>query len=263
MRRLLPRRLSHGEEATLVEHLGELRTRLLVSLGAIALAFIVTFAFHETLLDWLTRPLPDDKRLLTLGVTEPFFTSMKVSLYGALALAFPVIVYQLWSFLAPAFEERQQRVVSTFVALASTLFAGGIVFGYAIVLPRAVAFLVTYDEQFYDVQIRASYYFSFVMLALLGMGVIFELPIFILGLVRLQIVTAERLRKNRRLGIFLVVLVAVLLPTVDPVSLAFEAIPMVLLFEFSIWLATVMERRWARAGLLWTDRSPASASPEP
>jgi sec-independent protein translocase protein TatC len=263
MRRLLPRRLSHGEEATLVEHLGELRTRLLVSLGAIALAFIVTFAFHETLLDWLTRPLPDDKRLLTLGVTEPFFTSMKVSLYGALALAFPVIVYQLWSFLAPAFEERSQRVVSSFVVMASTLFAFGIAFGYAIVLPRAVTFLVTYDERFYDVQIRASYYFSFVMLALLGMGVIFELPIFILGLVRLQIVTAERLRKNRRLGIFLVVLVAVLLPTVDPVSLAFEAIPMVLLFEFSIWLATVMERRWARAGLLWTDRSPASASPEP
>jgi sec-independent protein translocase protein TatC len=262
MRRLLPRRLSHGEEATLVEHLGELRTRLLVSLGAIALAFIVTFAFHETLLDWLTRPLPDDKRLLTLGVTEPFFTSMKVSLYGALALAFPVIVYQLWSFLAPAFEERSQRVVSSFVVMASTLFAFGIAFGYAIVLPRAVTFLVTYDERFYDVQIRASYYFSFVMLALLGMGVIFELPIFILGLVRLQIVTAERLRKNRRLGIFLVVLVAVLLPTVDPVSLAFEAIPMVLLFEFSIWLATVMERRWARAGLLWTDRSPASASPK-
>jgi sec-independent protein translocase protein TatC len=251
VRRLLPRRLGHGEEATLVEHLGELRVRLLFSLGAVAVAFVFTFAFHETLLDWLTRPLPDDKQLLTLGVTEPFFTSMKVSLYGALAIAFPVLIYQVWSFLAPALEERSQRVVSSYVALASALFAGGIAFGYAVVLPRAVSFLVTYDERFYDVQIRASYYFSFIMLALLGMGFIFELPIFILGLVRLQVVTAAKLRTNRRMGIFLVVLAAVLLPTVDPVSLAFEAIPMVLLFEFSIWLATVMERRWARQGLLW------------
>ena len=250
-RRLFPRKLSHGEEATLVEHLGELRARLLISLGAVALAFIVTFAFHERLLEWLTKPLPDDKTLLTLGVTEPFFTSMKVSLYGALAIAFPILVYQIWSFLAPAFEERSQRVMSSYVALASALFAGGIAFGYAIVLPRAVSFLVTYDEQFYDIQVRASYYYSFVTLALLGMGVIFELPIFILALVRLQVVTAEQLRQNRKLGVFLVILVAILLPTVDPVSLAFEAIPMLVLFELSIWLATVMERRWARAGLLW------------
>ena len=250
-RRLFPRKLGHAEEATLVEHLGELRTRLLIAIGSVALAFVLTFAFHNTLLDWLTRPLPDDKKLLTLGVTEPFFTSMKVSLYGALAIAFPILVYQLWSFLAPAFEERSQRIVSSYVALASALFAGGIVFGYAIVLPRAVAFLVSYDDQFYDVQIRASYYFSFVTAALLGMGVIFELPIFVLALVRLQVVSAEKLRKNRKLGIFLVLVVAVVLPTVDPVSLAFEAIPLLLLFELSIWLATVMERRWQRAGLLW------------
>ena len=124
-------------------------------------------------------------------------------------------------------------------------------FGYAIVLPRAVTFLVTYDDHFYDIQIRASYYYSFVTLALLGMGLIFELPIFILALARLQVVTSAQLRRNRRLGLLLVIVAAVLLPTVDPISLAFEAIPMVLLFELSIWLATVMERRWARSGVLW------------
>ena len=251
MRRVIPRRLGHGEEATLVEHLGELRARLLIALGSVALAFVVTFAFHEKLLEWLTKPLPDDKQLVTLGVTEPFFTSMKVSFYGALAIAFPILVYQIWSFLAPAFEERSQRIVATYVAFASALFAGGIAFGYAIVLPRAVSFLVTYDEHLYDIQVRASYYYSFVTVALLGMGVIFELPVFILALVRLQVLTAGQLRRNRRLGILLVVVVAVLLPTVDPVSLAFEAIPMVLLFELSIWLATIMERRWQRAGVLW------------
>jgi sec-independent protein translocase protein TatC len=251
MRRPFPRRLRHGEEATLVEHLGELRARLLIVLLALALGFAVAYAFHGTLIEWLTRPLPDNRKLLTLGVTEPFFNAIKVSLYGALALAFPVLVYEVWSFLAPALEQRSQRVVSTLVVLASGLFAGGVAFGYVIVLPKAVTFLTTYDAALYDAQIRASYYFSFVSLALVGLGFVFELPVFILGLVRLQVLTAEGLRRNRRVGILLVVAVAVLLPTVDPVSLAFEAIPMVLLFELSIWLATIMERRWLRAGVLW------------
>jgi sec-independent protein translocase protein TatC len=250
-RRVFPRRLAHGEEATLVEHLGELRTRLLISLLALAAGFILAFAFHETLIEWLTRPLPDDKQLVTFGVTEPFFTAVKVSLYGALALAFPVLVYQVWSFLAPALEENTQRVVASFVALATALFATGVAFGYFVVLPRAVSFLTTYDEALYDVQIRASYYYSFVSLALIGLGVVFELPIFILALVRLQVLSAETLRRNRRLGLFLVLIVAVLLPTVDPVSLVFEAVPMALLFELSIWLAAVMERRWTRSGVLW------------
>jgi sec-independent protein translocase protein TatC len=240
----LPRRLRHGEEATLVEHLGELRGRLLISLGAFVVAFIVAYSFHQTIIEWLLRPLPDDKRIVTLGVTEPFFTSIKVSAYAAFALALPVLLYQLWSFLAPAIEEHAQRVVSVFVVIASALFAGGLAFGYFVVLPRAVSFLTNYDEHLYDIQIRASYYYSFVSLALVGMAMVFELPIFILALVRLRVLTADRLRRTRRMGIFLVVLVAVLLPTVDPVSLFFEAVPLLILYEASIWLAVFMERRW-------------------
>lgn len=252
MRRLFPRRLRHGEEATLVEHLGELRTRLLVAIGAVTVGFVVAFAFNERVIGWLTRPLPEGKEIVTFGVTEPFFTSIKVSLYAGFALALPVILYQLWAFLAPAMEEHAQRIISGFVAFATLLFAGGVAFGYFVVLPRAIHFLTSFNAELFDIQIRASYYFSFVSLALVGLGLVFEMPIFILALVRLQILSAERLRRNRRMGIFLVVLVAVLLPTVDPVSLAFEVVPMLILFEFSIWLASVMERRWARAGLLWT-----------
>ncbi len=244
----LPRRLRHGEEATLVEHLGELRSRLLISLAALAFGFALSFAFHEQLVEWLTRPLPDDKRLVTFGVTEPFFTAVKVAFYGAFALALPVLLYQLWSFLAPAIEENTQRIVSVFVLLATILFAGGLAFSYFVVLPKAVAFLTTFDAELYDVQVRASYYYSFVLLALVAMALMFEMPIFILALVRLRVLSADKLRRNRRMGIFLVVLVAVLLPTVDPVSLAFETIPLLVLFEASIWLATFMERRWELAG---------------
>jgi sec-independent protein translocase protein TatC len=248
-RRVLPRRLEHGEEATLVEHLGELRTRLIISLAALGLAFVVIFPFHEHLVEWLKEPLPDDKKLVTLGVTEPFTTSIKLSFYAAIAVALPVLLYQLWSFLAPAVDESTQRVVSVFVGLATALFAGGLVFGYTVVLPRALSFLTEYDDELYDVQIRASYYYGFVSLALLGMALVFELPIFILALVRLRVLSSDRLRRNRRIGIFVVVFIAALLPTVDPVSLAFEAIPMVILFELSIWLAVLMERRWERAAL--------------
>jgi sec-independent protein translocase protein TatC len=247
LRRILPRRLRHGEEATLVDHLGELRARLVISLTTLGVAFAVIFPFHEHLVEWLKEPLPDDKRLVTLGVTEPFTTSIKVSFYAAIAIALPVLLYQLWAFLAPAVDESLQRVLSVFVALATVLFAAGLAFGYTIVLPRALTFLTEYDDELYDVQIRASYYYGFVSLALLGMALVFELPIFILALVRIRVLTADRLRRNRRMGIFLVVLVAALLPTVDPVSLAFEAIPMLILFELSIWLAVFMERRWERS----------------
>jgi sec-independent protein translocase protein TatC len=245
--RRLPRRLGHGEEATLVEHLGELRARLLLCMLAIGVAFGVSFAFHEQIVEWLSRPLPDDKELVTFGVTEPFFTAIKVSFYAAFAFALPVVLYQLWSFLAPAVEEHTQRIVSIFVVVATSLFAGGLAFGYFVVLPRAITFLTNFDEELYDVQIRASYYYSFVSLALVGMALVFEMPIFILALVRLRVLTADRLRQNRRMGIFLVVLVAILLPTVDPVSLAFEVVPLLILFELSIWLAVLMERRWEQA----------------
>jgi sec-independent protein translocase protein TatC len=248
-RKLLPRRLAHGEEASLVEHLDELRMRLLISLGVLGLAFVGVFVFHEHLIEWMSRPLPEDRRLVTFGVTEPFFTAIKVSFFGALVIALPLLLYQLWSFLAPALEEGTQRVIASFTAFSAGLLVAGLAFGYFIVLPRAIGFLTSFDEHLYDIQIRASYYYSFVTLMLFGMGVVFQLPIFILALVRLRIITSDKLRRNRGVAIFLMVLVAALLPTVDPVSLAFETIPMLILYELSIWLAVFMERRWNLASL--------------
>jgi sec-independent protein translocase protein TatC len=240
----LPRRLQHGEEATLVEHLGELRARLVLSLAALVPAFIVAFAFQERLVSWLTRPLPDDKELVTLGVIEPFTTAVKVSLAVAVAVTLPILLYQLWAFLAPAIEETVQRTVAIFATLSTLLFAAGVAFSYVVVLPRALGFLTNFNEDVFEVQIRASYYFSFVTMTLLATGLAFQMPMFILALVRLRVLTAARLRRNRRLGIVLMVVFAVLLPTVDPVSLALEVVPLLLLFELSIWLATYMEKRW-------------------
>jgi sec-independent protein translocase protein TatC len=247
IRRWLPRRLGHGEEATLVEHLEEFRSRLIVALFAIIPIFIVTFVFHERIMEWLTGPLPNDKKLVTLGVTEPFTTSVKVSFIAAIAIALPILLWQAWAFLAPAVEPHFERVILVFVVLATTLFVCGVLFMYYIVLPRALDFLTSYDDNIYDIQIRASYYYSFAALTLLAGGLGFLMPIFVLALVRLRILTTQRMRSNRSIAYVLLLVFAILLPTVDPVSLAFETIPLLVLYEGSIWLAVLMERRWSRS----------------
>jgi sec-independent protein translocase protein TatC len=247
LRRWLPRRLRHGEEATLVEHLDELRSRLILGLISIVPAFAVAFYFHEDVIEWLTGPLPDDKQLVTLGVTEPFTTSVMVSVVVAIGVALPILLWQIWAFLAPALEPHFERIALTFVALSTALFACGVAFMYYVVLPRALEFLTNYDDQLYEVQIRASYYYNFVALLLLGGGLAFLLPIFVLALVRLRILTSARLRQNRRIAFVILLIFAALLPTVDPVSLAFELVPLMLLFELSIWIAVLMERRWQPA----------------
>jgi sec-independent protein translocase protein TatC len=240
----LPRRLQHGEEATLVEHLGELRARLVISLLTLAPAFIVAFVFQEDIVRWLKKPLPDDKVVVTLGVIEPFTTAVKVSLAVAVAVTLPVLLYQLWAFLAPAIETSVQRTVAVFATFATVLFGAGVAFSYFVVMPRALDFLTNFNDDVFQVQIRASYYFSFVTLTMLATGLAFQMPIFILALVRLRVLTAARLRRNRRMGIVAMLVFAILLPTVDPVSLALEFLPLLFLFEFSIWLASFMEKRW-------------------
>jgi len=246
LRRWLPRRLDHGEEATLVEHLDELRSRLIVAIVAIVPLFILTFAFHERIMEWLIGPLPDDKKLVTLGVTEPFTTSVKVSMIAALALALPVVLWQAWAFFAPAVQPHFERVILVLVLSATALFVIGVAFMYTIVLPRALDFLTSYDANIYDIQIRASYYYTFAAMTLLAGGLAFLMPIFVLGLVRLRVLTSARLRSNRRIAYVALLMFAILLPTVDPVSLAFETIPLLILFEMSIWLSVFMERRWNR-----------------
>jgi sec-independent protein translocase protein TatC len=244
LRRWLPRRLDHGEEATLVEHLDEFRSRLIIALFAIIPLFVLTFAFHEQIMEWLTGPLPNDKKLVTLGVTEPFTTSVKVSMIAALALALPIVLWQAWAFLAPAVQPHFERIILVFVVFATALFALGVLFMYYVVLPRALDFLTSYDAGLYDIQIRASYYYTFAAMTLLAGGLAFLMPIFVLALVRLRVLTSDRLRKNRRIAFVVLLCFAILLPTVDPVSLAFEVAPLLILFEMSIWLSVVMERRW-------------------
>lgn len=239
------RRLDHGEGADLVDHLDELRARLIVSLVAVAAGFAVAYVFHPRLLGWLNAALPPGRRHpVTLGIAEPFMMSVKVSLAAGFALALPVVLWQVWSYFAPAIEPHVQRTVATFVAFASGLFAIGVAFGYRVALPAAVHFLTGYDNRFYNVQVRADSYYSFALMVLVAVGVVFEVPTFVLAVVRLRIVSAARLRRSWRGGLAAMAVLAVALPGVDPVTTALEMIPLMALYLLSIGLAAVFERRW-------------------
>jgi sec-independent protein translocase protein TatC len=203
----------------------------------------VTYAEHQRIVLWLESPLPGHRKLVTYGVAEPFLTSLQVSLVAALALALPVVLWQLWSFVAPAVEPHAQRVVVWCVAFATLLFAGGLAFGDRIALPAALRFLTSYDANVYDIQIRAREYISFSLTVLVAVAVVFELPAVIVTLARLGIVRSEWLRRHRRAGYAVVAVVAVALPGVDPVTTTLEMIPLFVLFEASIWLSVLAERR--------------------
>jgi sec-independent protein translocase protein TatC len=240
----LPRRLAYGEEATLVEHLGELRTRIVICLLALAVSFSVTYSFRGHVLHWLNAPLPDRlQKPVTFGVAEPFITSVWVSFWAGLLIALPIVIWQIWAFFAPAIDEHYQRTITLLVGFATALLAGGVLFGYFVALPAAVKFLTGYDQAHYTILIRARDYYSFCTQVLFAVGLVFEVPMVVLGLVQLRVLSAARLRRTWRIGFALMAVIAVALPGVDPVTTIFEMIPLMALYGLSIVLAGVLERR--------------------
>ena len=244
----LPRRLEYGEEATLVEHLEELRQRLFVCIGAVTVGWIAAFIVHRRVIRLLTDQLPRGHRhLLTLTIGEPFMTSVWLSLYLGFALAMPVVLWQAWSFFIPAVEKSHERMLRLFVFLATALMVCGLVFGYYVALPAAAKFLTHFDSSVYNIQIQAKPFITFATMVLLAMALVFEMPLFVVGLTRLGVLQTRTLRKNRRIGYFIVACVGVALPGVDPVTTFFETIPLWVLYEGSIWLSVLLDRRSARA----------------
>jgi sec-independent protein translocase protein TatC len=240
MARIKP--VGHDDRLTLVEHLDELRTRIIIAVAAFVVgAGLCAWQNHE-IFDLLNRPLPEGRNPITLGVTEPFFTTLTVSAYAGLLLALPVILYQVYAFLLPAFSPRERRVVLPLMLLAPFLFIAGVVFGYLVVLERAVEFLLNFNDEQFNIQVRAREYYTFVILTLMAMGLVFQVPLAILAVTRLGIMSPAQLRANRRYAILAIAVLAALLPTVDPVTMLIEMVPLILLFELSIVLASLLGR---------------------
>jgi sec-independent protein translocase protein TatC len=257
MARLRP--VDFEDRLTLVEHLDELRSRIIISIVAFAVAFGICFWQNDRLLDIANAPLPGDRNPITFGVAEPFTTTVTITAYAALIISMPVILYQAYAYLLPALTTRERRYVVPFLILAPGLFIAGVVFGYFVVLPAATKFLLNFNDAQFNIQVRARDYYSFFTLTLGVMGLIFELPIAILAVTRLGIITPEQLSKNRRYAYVILAVVAMLLPGTDPVSMLLELVPLIVLYEGSVLLARAFGRPPDEA----TDREIAVSEPPP
>jgi sec-independent protein translocase protein TatC len=308
------RPIAHEDRLSLVEHLDELRTRIIICLAAFLVAFGFCFWQNDAILEVLDRPLEksaftkgsedpleraaafqqaekklflqwevlaremarDDelspalqarwaemselsratadaapqatgRRPVTLGVGEPFTVTFRVVGYAAMLLALPLLLYQAYAFVLPAFSPREREVALPLMALVPFLFAGGVVFAYYFVLPNAISFLQNFNDDNYDILLQARDYYKFSIMVLMVMGVLFQVPIGILAVTRVGIVTPAQLRKNRRYAILIIAILAMLLPGQDPVTMLLMMAPLIVLFEGSILLAALLDRRATRA----------------
>jgi sec-independent protein translocase protein TatC len=310
------RKLGHEEELGLVDHLDELRSRLIVSLAVVAAAFAVCLWQNHALLHIVNKPLaaqtqkqvragngplgatytdqqntrtvatqlaavvaaltrpgsgaspatrarlrtisprlqgaikrlsapPQGDKPVTLGIGEPFTTTIGITLIFALILSLPMILYQLYAFFIPALNPEQQRVTRPTLLAVPGLFITGILFGYFVVLPAAIRFFENFNSGQFNVLVQASQYYHFAAMTVLAMGLLFQVPVAILLAIRAEIVTARQLRHNRRYAILACVAIAALLPG-DATTMLLETVPLYVLFEASLVLATIAERRRTR-----------------
>ena len=244
------RPVGYEDRLTLVDHLAELRTRLILSIIVFAVAWAICGWQNHFVLKVVNHPLHNlDQELLgpgakpiSFGVTEQFTTTLMVSAYAALLIALPFILYQLYAFVLPAFSPTERKVALPLLLMVPVLFISGVLFCYFVVLQPATEFLLGFNADEYTTAVRARDYYSFVALTTIAMGLVFQVPVVILALTRLRITTPEALRRNRRYAYLACAVVAALLPTIDPLSMILETIPLLVLYELSIVLASVLGR---------------------
>jgi sec-independent protein translocase protein TatC len=310
-------RIGHEDRLSVVDHLEELRTRLIVCLAVVGVAFGLCVWQNHALLRLINAPLshqtqkqveagngplgstytvqqsartiatqlqavvgalerpgsgastatraalvpvapalrsaighlstpPQGNKPVTLGIGEPFTTTLGIAFIFALLLSLPVLLYEIYGFVLPAFSPEQQRVATPLMLSIPLLFAAGVVFGYFAVLPAAVRFFENFNSEQFNVLVQASQYYHFAAVVLLAMGLVFQVPVGVLAATRAGIVTTAQLRRNRRYAILACGAVAALLPG-DAVTLILETVPLYLLFELSVLLARIIDRRERRS----------------
>ena len=242
--------VSHEDRLTLVEHLDELRSRLVVCLLVLGVALALCFWQNHLLLEIAQGPLPSDHdQLITFGVTEPFTTTLTVSAYGAIVLALPIVLWQLYACVLPAFSQTERRVILPLLLLFPVLFIAGLAFAYFVVMPAALNFLLNFNDGQFNIQIRAREYYSFFSMTEIACGLVFQMPLAIIAVTRLGIVSVEQLSKNRRYAYLVIAVLAAALPGVDPVTMLIEMVPLLVLYELSIVLARVLGRPREGSGM--------------
>ena len=229
----------------LLDHLDELRRRLMRAVLAISVAFLVCFGFADQIYEFLAQPiyriLPEGERLVFLNVTDPFILQIKVAALAAIFLASPIVLYQAWGFVAPGLYRHEKKTAIPFIFFGSLLFLAGGAFAYYIAFPFAVEFLLGVGQGF-EAQITITSYLSFLMTVILGLGIMFELPTVIVVLARLGIVTPAFLLRHVRIAIVLIFIVAAIItPTPDIFNLCIFALPTIALYFVGIGMAWLFQ----------------------
>lgn len=229
---------------TLIDHFSELRNRLFIALGAWVVGAGFAFAFRGALLNWLRAPLPDNLTLTAFRILEPFMVSMQISAFFGLALALPVIVWQIWGFISPGLYPEERRWAVPFVLMTALAFSIGIVFSYYVILPFALPIIVGFLVGEVQLLPGIGDYISKIIAYMAVFGIIFEMPVVSFLLARLGFLRVEMLQKNRRYAIVVGFIAAALItPTADPINLMLVALPLIILYEVSILVVRISQRK--------------------
>ncbi|MHB8631314.1 MAG: twin-arginine translocase subunit TatC [Candidatus Limnocylindria bacterium] len=231
-------RSERDKELSLMQHLGELRSRLMVASFGVLITTTLAFFFAKDIILVLEAPAHLGKPLQIISPTEGFTTYMRVSLFTGIALAMPIILYEIYAYVDPALRPGERRFLLTLGPFVLLLFVGGMAFCYFLLLPNAINFLFTFGSDVFVASPRASEYISFVTTFILGVGLVFEMPVIIFAITRIGLVKRSWLAKQRRyVVLFVFIAGAIITPTPDPFNQTLVAVPMYLLFELGLLLA--------------------------
>ena len=237
------------EKMSFLDHLGELRKRLLWSFLAILVFFIPAYAFSNEIFDFLMKPLienlPEGSSLIFTRPTEGFTTYLKVSFFASVLLAIPFILYQAWKFVAPALYKKEKQIIIPFIFFGSLFFLLGAAFCYYVASPPAFKFLLNeYSSEYVKAFPTISEALSFFMALIFGFGLVFEFPLIIFILARIGVVTSKWLREKRKYAIILSALIAAILtPTTDAISMMLMFVPIVVFYELGILVAWMFGKK--------------------
>jgi len=244
-RRTKEKRSPDAATMTVVEHLSELRNRIILSLVAVAVGAVICFVLFDWILGFMTRPYEEasgGKTLIITGPLDGFLVRLKVASYGGFVLASPVVFWQLWRFVTPGLYPKEKRYAIPFVVSSAVLFIGGAIVA-VYTFPRALGFLLSVGGENLEPLLTAGSYLTLVFLMVLAFGVAFEFPILVVFLLLARIITTAQLRRWRRYSFLVIVIfAAVITPSQDPISLFAMAVPMYLLSEASILVGRVLKR---------------------
>ncbi|MFC2007180.1 twin-arginine translocase subunit TatC [Chloroflexota bacterium] len=233
------------QRLTVLSHITELRSRLIKSVIAIAVAAVIAFLFYQWIFYILILPA-EGIELIYIEMTEMIGTIMRVCIIAGIMITIPYLTYHVIMFVSPALSGREKNYVYLILPWIALMFTGGVLFGYFILVPPATKFLITFGSEIATPQIKVGNYIAIVTRLLLAIGLVFEMPVVTTFLARLGILKPEWLSGKRRIAvIFAFILAAMITPTFDPINQSLVAVPLIILYEMSIWLAKLVYKKKA------------------